>query len=655
MFKKERKIVRPKLYACDFETTVYKGQTSTEVWSSALVELYTEDVKIWSSIDEYMDFLFSNNCDQICYFHNLKFDGTFIVSYLNKIGLTQAIHNFSDRFNDCEMMGLTDMPNNSYTYLISNMGQWYKIDVKYNNHIIEFRDSLKLLPFSLKIIGQSFKTKHQKLSIEYTGFRQAFGTITDEEKEYIANDVLVLKEALEVMFKEGNKKITIGSNCLEEFKRIIGTNDFETMFPDLSEYQLNEDIFGSSNADSYIRKSYRGGWCYVVEGKDGKIMHDGCTADVNSLYPSMMHSQSGNKFPYGKPQFWTGSLPDEWYIDNPNTFYFIRVRCTFTIKDNMLPFVQLKHHPLYQSHECLKSSIPHDEFGEYIPVDNEGNMIDPRVTITFTETEYKLFKEHYNIYDLDELDGCWFMAKQGMFDEYIDKYKEIKMNSTGAIRQIAKLFLNNLYGKFATSSNSTWKRIVFEDGIIKYYSVPEFNKKLLYIPVGSAITSYARNFTIRAAQKNFYGEDKQGFIYADTDSIHCDIPKEQINGIVIDDREFCCWKIESEWDEAIFARQKTYIEHIIKEDGNDLVEPYYSIKCAGMNEKAKQLLSASITQNTDNLKDLSDEELKFVSVKRNLEDFKQGLIVPGKLMPHRIEGGTILVETTFEMRWYLWW
>ena len=41
-----------KYFSCDFETTVYEGQVNTEVWASACVELYTEDVKIFGSIDE---------------------------------------------------------------------------------------------------------------------------------------------------------------------------------------------------------------------------------------------------------------------------------------------------------------------------------------------------------------------------------------------------------------------------------------------------------------------------------------------------------------------------------------------------------------------------------------------------------------------------
>ena len=43
--------------------------------------------------------------------------------------------------------------------------------------------------------------------------------ITEKEKEYIANDVLAVKEALEIMFTEGHNKLTIGSCCLEEYKK----------------------------------------------------------------------------------------------------------------------------------------------------------------------------------------------------------------------------------------------------------------------------------------------------------------------------------------------------------------------------------------------------------------------------------------------------
>ena len=65
---------------------------------------------------------------------------------------------------------------------------------------------------------------------------------------------------------------------------------------------------------------------------------------------------------------------------------------------------------------------------------------------------------------------------------------QIKQNFKGSERELAKLFLNNLYGKMATNTN------------------------------------YTRNFTIRAGQKNFFGLNKKGFVCADTDSIYCVYP-----------------------------------------------------------------------------------------------------------------------------------
>ena len=46
----------------------------------------------------------------------------------------------------------------------------------------------------------------------------------------------------------------------------------------------------------------------------------------------------------------------------------------------------------------------------------------------------------------------------------------------------------------------------------------------------------------------------------------------------------------------------------------------------------------------------NERERKFLKTKRTLSDFTIGLKVPGKLMPKRIKGGVLLVETDFEMR-----
>ena len=399
----------------------------------------------------------------------------------------------------------------------------------------------------------------------------------------------------------------------------------------------------------------------MAKGKENRIYNVGTTADVNSLYPSMMHSQSGNRYPVGQPRFWKGDvIPDDAL--KTNRYYFIRIKTRFYLKKDKLPFIQIKDNRMYSGTECLETSDILDPVtGTYYThyKGTDGEIKDTRVTMTLTMTDFTLLKEHYELVDFEILDGCYYLTEIGLFDDYIDKYRDIKMKSKGALRELAKLFLNNLYGKMASSTDSSFKvAFLKDDGSVGFTNVTEKEKKAGYIPVGSAITSYARNFTIRAAQANYHGANNRGFVYADTDSIHCDLKPDEIKSIVVDDNDFCCWKLESCWDTAIFTRQKTYIEHVVKENLKN-VDTYYNIKCAGMPQKCKNLFEYSISciipifRKVDNeVKKIeyTDEEKEFLSVVRTLQDFNIGLKVPGKLLPKRIPGGVLLTETTYQMR-----
>ena len=635
----------------DFETTVYEGQTNTEVWASAIVEIGTESVIVLNSIDKTLSLLESYEDDLIIYYHNLKFDGSFWLDYLLKhTEYNQAVIK-NDKGEIIAMKPPFELSNLEFIYSISDTGQWYKITLKTETgNTIEFRDSLKLLPFTVKRIGNSFNTKHKKLEIEYTGLRHANGIITDKEKEYIKNDVLVVKEALEIMFEQGHEKLTIGSCCLDEFKKITGSS-YSDLYPDLSTQSI--DKLGLS-FDEYIRKSYKGGWCYLVKGKENKIYHQGITADVNSLYPSVMHSESGNIYPTGDPTYWEGDyIPDE-ALQN-NAYFFIRIKTCFYLKDGYLPFIQNKHSFYYSSTEMLETSDVYDpdlkRYTRFYTVDDGKSLKDSRMELTLTQTDYYLFLEHYNVVDFEIIDGCYFFAQSGLFDDYLNTYKQIKETSTGALRELAKLFMNNLYGKMASSDLSSYKVCtVTPDNKLVFKTIVGHDKKVGYIPIGSAITSYARNFTIRTAQKNYHGINAPGFIYADTDSIHCDLKANELIDVPVHATHFNHWKLESTWDVALFVRQKTYIEHVIEENLNPISEPYFNIKCAGMPERCKRIFLLSMTQEEYNKKEYTDEENKFISKRRELNDFKVGLCIPGKLLPKRIDGGILLTSTTFEMR-----
>ena len=629
-----------RVFVGDFETTVYDGQTETEVWASALVELFTDEVKVLHSIDETYEELIALDSNITLYYHNLKFDGMFWLDWLlrNK--------KYEQAFENNKAPKNYEMKNNTFKYLISDTGQFYSITMKTHGHIIELRDSYKLLPFSVKDIGDSFKTQHRKLKMKYEGLRYAGCEITDDEKKYIANDVLVIKEALEIMYQEKHSKLTIGACCMSEYKKLsFDDEDFAAFFPNLKEYKIDESIYGSPDADAYVRKAYKGGWCYVNPKYQRKVLGKGYTLDVNSLYPSMMVRED-RLYPVGEPHFWQGERPEITYSDVgfPDKYFFIRIRVKFRIKKNHLPFIQMKHSFFYAKNQCLTTSNYIDSEGnEFEYLIKDGERIECMVELTLTCTDYYLFREHYDILKIEYLDGCYFgvMSGKWLFGKYINKYKEIKMNSTGARRQLAKLFLNNLYGKLATSDNSSFKIVSLQDDVVSFKTIPEFEKGVLYIPIGSAITSYAREFTIRAAQKNY-----KNFCYADTDSIHCVGDVKDVKGVTLDNAEFSCWKHECDWTTAYFTRQKTYIEY---QNGN------YEVRCAGMNQRCKDLFLTSLTGKpcgslADEDDELRPEEQEFISVRRKLEDFDIGLQVPSKLVPRRMKGGIVLVNTMFTMR-----
>ena len=121
------------------------------------------------------------------------------------------------------------------------------------------------------------------------------------------------------------------------------------------------------------------------------------------------------------------------------------------------------------------------------------------------------------------------------------------------------------------------------------------------------------------------------------------------------DKDFCHWKLEAQWDVAIFTRQKTYIEHVVAENLEPIEEPYYNIKCAGMPDKCKKLFNlsmngVSLTEEQIEENKYTQDDIEFLKTKRELSDFCVGLKVPGKLYPKRIRGGVLLEEGFYEMR-----
>lgn len=254
-----------KKYTADFETVTWL-EDETWVWAYAICDIdNSENVEIGNNIDDFMVWC-ENSGNSILYFHNLKFDGEFILYYL-------LTHGFSYVKNK------KDKKDKTFTTIISKMGQFFAIEVYFkvaNKKVkkVTFYDSLKILPFSVDDIAKSFKLSISKLKIDYNLSREVGHILTKQEENYIKNDVRIVAQALKVLFDEDLTKMTQASNALYNYKQMIKKNRFEHFFPVLDKI-----------VDENIRASYKGGFTYINPIYAEKDVDSGIVLDVNSLYP----------------------------------------------------------------------------------------------------------------------------------------------------------------------------------------------------------------------------------------------------------------------------------------------------------------------------------------------------------------------------------
>lgn len=462
----------------------------------------------------------------------------------------------------------------TFTALISDMNKVYSVTIRWENgHTSELRDSLKKLPMSVSNVARAFQLDTTKGEIDYHAYRPVGYQPTPEEIDYLHRDVKIVADALKQVIDNGMTRLTVASDSLAEYKRLFGPKLFKTTFPILSE-----------GMDAEIRRAYRGGFTYSDPRFRSRQVGHGLVLDVNSLYPSVMYN---NILPYGEPEWESGRV--ELTDTHPVSIFSI----TFTakIKPGHIPCIQIKGSSIFGATDYLTE-------------------IKEPTTLMVTNVDLALYLDHYDM-DILEYGGGWkFRAAPGLFDAYIDKWSEIKANSEGGQREIAKLHLNSLYGKFASNPNVTGKIPILENDRVRFIRGEDERRPPVYTAVGVFVTSYARDLTIRAAQANY-----DTFAYADTDSLHL-LTDTVPDSIDVHPTRMGAWKLEYHFQDAYFIRAKAYLE--LKVDGK------YKVAFAGLPEAVSS-------------------ELTFA-------DLEDGRILHGKLSPKSVPGGVVLEDVPYTLK-----
>ena len=580
----------------------------TKTYAAGFKVLGEDQLHIHTNLDDFFNDLFKyGNCQ--VYFHNLTYDGSFVIDWLLK-------HSY--KYVPLSKSG--SIPKDAVTSfggIIDGSLTIYKIVIRTKQGVIQIKDTYKIVTGSLAEIGEAFNCKTEKLvgTVDYDDpkFSRDDYNIFDDEitLKYFEHDLELTAEILQIIIDEGfSNKLTIASNALERYKDIlynkpdeIGTKyykrnrdaHFRLFFPELD-----------AQEDYSVRQAYRGGWCYnntdcLPYANDRRSikgeyhhMELGYVYDVNSLYPSVMLSPY--KYPVGYGKWIDGK---NLKVDD-NKFYVYHLVVTFTIKKDHLPFLQLKNSMSFQPNEFVKSGLCEEMW--------------------LSEPDYKLFHEQYDV-EYEEIIGAYeYNSMTGLFDKYVMTMYEGKSNSKGAKRQFYKYLLNALYGRFGMRiENMSAIPAISSDDNTVHYSLEKEIGEGVYIPVAVAVTAYGRGVTVRAAQRNF-----SSFMYSDTDSIHLCKPAEDIE---VDPKKIGAWDNEDTFTMARYIRQKTYIELCIKGD-----KKKWTVKACGLPKAAKDYLISTTKKDIIN-------------------QFQKGLVISDKkLRRQRVEGGTILTLTDFSIR-----
>jgi hypothetical protein len=352
--------------------------------------------------------------------------------------------------------------------------------VSKSDHAWSFRDSFSLMPHSLKKLAIAFNTGYEKAKMPSISY----------DEDPVAWDAYCMNDckALYALLQKFN-------TTLQSIGGSVGYTTASTAMKTFRHTYLKNPIANSLEFNNLFRKAYYGGRTEIfnmyAREEDGPFYY----YDVNSMYPAVMHDYD---YPIDRPIRQTdvrlSALEGKTGI----------MECE--IEAPALEYPLLPYHA-----DTGKLLFPVGRWHGYYDLD----FIRKAEELGYAITPIR----------------CWTFLTGPIFKDFIDTMYLIKKTETGAMREIAKLMMNSLYGKFGERQDM--EEIVLNPASIEglylidnergYYTV----KKKHYaahqiVQIATRVTSLA--------QLKLYSliemiTSRGGRVYyCDTDSIICNRP-----------------------------------------------------------------------------------------------------------------------------------
>lgn len=388
----------------------------------------------------------------------------------------------------------------------SKDGVWGTFNIR--GHFYSFR--VRMGGTTVDFLDVRNITRDDGLSVS----RETFGGDTDLETTWnIASECDAL----------GLKGTTIASMAMTDY--IDGDYaGFKRHFPPLNKEDYHR-----------MRPAYYGA---IVHSKPGEY-RDCKSWDVNSLYPSIMRDMP---MPTGSPIWYDGEYrPDADYPLHIDVIAFdakLKKGKTATLT-NILPV-----------------------WGY------EGERLDSTlgvVTMPVTDVDWETLTENYDVHVWDYIGGWKFRKSHGLYYSYVDKWFHVKQTATGERKQMAKLLLNSLVGKFGASLYRPMlhPKPSVDGGVDFTVEQPESANSLAWLPTAAYVNACGRRVLSRAMNANV-----DRVIYADTDGMileGLDAPAD----IETDDKKLGSWKNDHTYTNLRILGNRKYCG--VEQDGTTVM------------------------------------------------------------------------------------
>lgn len=557
------------------------------------------------------------------YFHNLKYDVNFMWGFIN------------------ELMELC-ADDERYMPPIVRMGA--PIIMRFRN--IEFRDSARKMPAGTTVAQMGDMIGLPKLESPRGNFDAGWSKdLTDDEFQYVIHDAAIVALIMQQMhFNDATHATTSGdawASARAIYNKVNGRGAWDDDFPELSLDMY--DLFWPA---------YQGG--LNISHHKG-IIHDTiCHVDRNSMYPSILSGVPSMGvvpvLPCGQPKRLKKGTPSEAGYE----LYIMRATMKLRLKPGMIPVFHFK---------LLNDAISEgfENTTEFVVETKEWHEL------MLSSVEYANICRFYEVRFKPNAEVAYwcFDARAGLFKDYVDYWYDKKKNAKDKVdRNLAKLMLNSLYGRFGMSPYQDEFSLEFDPMIDDYrpkgrrMTRDEVTKVPGYLPIAIFTCAWARwalcDAILTVGPMNVIHCDTDSVIYFgtihDTDALgHTDAL-----GDWKEDYEGLQWMVE--------GGVKRYMEFRCDEPSS---LDDFRCTCAGVQQRMKNgcplgmwlelmddpaLLIADGAELGHPHYQIRSEWLRRLLIEHGYDPDDMNTMIDRPTQRGRIKGGILFLQNTFRMR-----